>query len=579
MVAMGVLHCHWFEQRLALAAVVFGLACVSSGQQPVAPSTNSSPDQPGATLELLNYPICVFRGTVDGYSPAERRAAAAARLDTVLASANPTVVTTQAVPAGIQIRLGKYPLFVVAPGDLSGLPGRTLDQEVERAVSALRSALYDRNTLSGKREILIAVTNAVLGLVFFAALVLAVRRGKGWLLAWSARVAASKTANLRLRRLRTAGLRSFVTVLRAMLNFSFYFFVAVLSYVLLCYELRRFPYSRPWGDYLRGQGISVLKALGRSALDAVPGLMVVVLVVLVARMLTQVVSRVCAAAESGEIETHRLDPATAGTTRRLLVLLIWVIAVLIAHPYIPGSQSLAFKGVTFFLGVLVSLGSSNLVNQVASGLLLIYSHAFRVGDYVRIGEIEGTVLKVGLCLTYVRTVKNEEVQIANTVLLGTATRNFSRFAESDGLWLPVKVTIGYGTPWRQVHAMLVEAANKAAGLASEPLPFVLQTNLSDFYLEYELNARLKQAAQRVWVLGELNAHIQDVFNQHGVQIMSPHYLQDPAKPHVVPPSNWFPAPASHEKGDQCSPREQTLPNGGIGCAEKSEPESGPKLPP
>ena len=574
--AKGALHWRWFEQWLALAAVVLGLGCVSSAQQPVAPITNGFPDQPGATLELLNYRICVFRGTVNGYSPAERRAAAAARLETLLSSANPTLVTTQAVPAGIQIRLGKYPLFVVAPGDLSG-PGQTLDQEAEQAVSALRSALYDRNTLSGTREILIAVTNAVLGLVFFAALVLAVRRGKGWLLARSARVAASKTAKLRFRRLRAAGLRSFVTVLRAVLNFSFYVFVALLSYVLLCFELRRFPYSRPWGDYLRGQGISVLKALGRSALDAVPGLMVVVLVVLVARMLSQVVSRVCAAAESGEIETHRLDPATAGTTRRLLVLLIWVIAILIAHPYIPGSQSLAFKGVTIFLGVLVSLGSSNLVNQVASGLLLIYSRAFRVGDYVRIGEIEGTVLKVGLCLTHVRTVKNEDVQIANTVLLGTATRNFSRFAESDGLWLPVKVTIGYGTPWRQVHAMLLEAANKAAGLASEPPPFVLQTNLSDFYVEYELNARLKQPAQRVWVLGELNAHIQDVFNQHGVQIMSPHYLQDPAKPHVVPPSNWFPPPASREKGDQSSPREETLPNGGIGRAEKSEPESGPKL--
>jgi hypothetical protein len=267
----GLLHWSWFEKHLALTAVVFALTCVSSAQQSVSTSTNSPPEQPGATLELLNYPICVFRATIDGYSPAERRAAAAARLDTVLAAANPTLVTTQAVPAGIQIRLGKYPLFVIAPGDLSGLPDQTLDQEAEQSISALRSALYDRNTLSGKREILIAVTNAMAGLVLFLALVLAVRRGKRWLLGRSARLAASKTANLRLRGLRAAGLRSFVTVLRAVLNFSFYVFVALLSYVLLWYELRRFPYSRPWGDYLRAQGISVLKALGRSALDAVPG--------------------------------------------------------------------------------------------------------------------------------------------------------------------------------------------------------------------------------------------------------------------------------------------------------------------
>jgi hypothetical protein len=126
--------------------------------------------------------------------------------------------------------------------------------------------------------------------------------------------------------------------------------------------------------------------------------------------------------------------------------------------------------------------------------------------------------------------------------------------------------------------MLIEAANKTAGLASEPLPFVLQTNLSDFYVEYELNARLKHPTQRLWVLSELNAHIQDVFNKNGVQIVSPHYLQDPAKPHLVPPSSWFLPPASRENVEQRSPREQKLPNAGMGCRERCEPESGPALP-
>jgi small-conductance mechanosensitive channel len=209
--------------------------------------------------------------------------------------------------------------------------------------------------------------------------------------------------------------------------------------------------------------------------------------------------------------------------------------------------------VTVFAGLVFSLGSSNIVNQAASGLLLIYSRALRVGDYVRVGETEGAVLEIGLCVTRIRTIKNEEVQLANSVLLGTATTNYSRAAAAGGLFLPAKVTIGYSVPWRQVHAMLLEAASRTVGLAREPQPFVLQTNLSDFYVEYELNACLERPAQRAWVQSRLHNHIQDVFNEHGVQIMSPHYWQDPARPQVVPKSNWFQAPARDQPTDETCP--------------------------
>jgi small-conductance mechanosensitive channel len=285
----------------------------------------------------------------------------------------------------------------------------------------------------------------------------------------------------------------------------------------------------------------------------------VVLIVVAARKLSYVLSRLFVAAEAGQIETRQLDRTTAATTRRLLVFLVWVVAVVIAYPYIPGSQTLAFKGVTVFAGLLISLGSSNLVNQIASGLLLIYSHAFHAGDYVQVGETEGTVLGIGLYVTRIRTIKNEEVHIANSLLLGTATKNYSRLAQSEGLLLPVRVTIGYGTPWRQVHALLLEAARRTAGLAQEPRPFVLQINLSDFYVEYELNARLEQPARRVWVRSDLHTHIQDIFNEHGVQIMSPHCLQDPPQPHVVPESNWFLPPALPENSGTDAPIEQPTP--------------------
>ncbi len=535
------------KRPLALSALLLGFAMGGMAQSADNIATNGPPAEPNSTLTLAQRQICVFRATLDGYSPEERAAAAATRLESVLAKARTMLVSTQAVPEGIQIALDGKALFVVTPGDVFTVRGQTLESKAANVAAALREALHDIHSLSGVSEVLVALGEALFGFILFAALVWAAGRSKRWVLARSTKLVAEKTERVNLLGLRTAGLRGFVVVLRALLNFANYLFIAFLAYALLWYELRRFPYSRPWGDFLRSQCISVLVALGQGVMAGLPGLLVVVLIVLAARMLSQVLSRLFAEAEKGEIQTRLMDPAIAVTTRRLLVFLVWVIALVVAYPYVPGSQSLAFKGVTVFAGVVISLGSTNLVNQMASGLLLIYSRTFRVGDYVRVGTTEGTVVDIGLCVTRIRTIKNEEVHIANNVLLGTATVNYTRLAKSQGLFLPAKVTIGYSTPWRQVHALLLEAARRTRGLARLPQPFVLQTSLSDFYVEYELNAALEHPEQRAWVQSDLHTHIQDVFNEHGVQIMSPHYLQDPPKPHIVPESKWFLPPATQER--------------------------------
>lgn len=510
-------------------------------------TTNDVPAESDSTLTLANRPVCIFRATLDGYSPEERAAAAATRLHSVMAQAKTMLVSTQAAPAGIKIQLDGKDLFVVTPDDVSNLRGQTLESKAASVATALREALHEYHSLSTPEEVARALLGALFGFCLFAALFWATRRLKRWLLVTATRVASKKTEDVDLHGFRTVGLKSFVTVLRALLNFTAYLLIAGLVYALLWYELRCFPYTRPWGDYLRSQCLSALSTIGRGMLTGIPGLLIVLLVALTARMLAQVVSRLFAASEKGELHPPLMDPLTAMTTRRLLVLLVWVMAIVVAYPYIPGSQSLAFKGVTVFAGLVVSLGSSNLVNQAASGLLLIYSHAFGVGDYVRVGDIEGTVENIGMCVTRIRTIKNEEVQLANSLLLGTVTINYSRLAKSLGVFTSVKVTIGYNTPWRQVHAMLLKAAERTSGLLMEPHPFVLQTALSDFYVEYELNARLEKPERRFWIQSDLHNNIQDIFNEHGVQIMSPHYFADPPKPHVVAKSDWFLPPATTDR--------------------------------
>lgn len=203
-----------------------------------------------------------------------------------------------------------------------------------------------------------------------------------------------------------------------------------------------------------------------------------------------------------------------------------------------------FKGVSVFLGVVLSLGSTGLVNQAMSGLVLMYARAFRPGDYVRIGEVEGVITNLALLSTKVRTTKNEEVTIPNAALVAGSTKNYSRLAGEHGVVAYTSVTIGYDAPWRQVHALLALAASRTGGIRKAPAPFVLQIALVDFYVEYQLNAWLEQAADRIPVLSALHANILDAFNEYGVQIMSPHFERQPRVPVVVPPERWHAPPSA-----------------------------------
>ena len=229
----------------------------------------------------------------------------------------------------------------------------------------------------------------------------------------------------------------------------------------------------------------------------------------------------------------------------MTIVAIWLLAVVVAYPYLPGSGTDAFKGLSVFVGLVVSLGSSGVVNQAMSGFMLMYSRALRIGDWVQVGEVEGEVLDLAMLSTKVRTRAGEEVTVPNAVVISKETVNYTRFAEA-GVTTGTTVTIGYDTPWRQVHALLEQAAAQTPGLREEPPPFVVQTGLSDWYPEYQLRAVIDNPPERVRVLSDLHKNIQDLFNEYGVQIMSPHYINDPPEPFVVPPDRRSPPPAPAE---------------------------------
>jgi len=196
------------------------------------------------------------------------------------------------------------------------------------------------------------------------------------------------------------------------------------------------------------------------------------------------------------------------------------------------------------IGLMVTLGSTGIINQVISGLFVVYSRSVRPEDYVRVGDIEGEVVEVGSLATKLRTPRQEEITIPHSVLVGTATTNYSRLAGDNGMAVTTSVTIGYDVPWRQVHALLQLGAARTHGLRRDPPPRVMQRELSDFYVQYLLLAHLEDGKNRAAVLSELHAQIQDAFNEFGTQIMSPHFESQPEKPIFVPKSAWYAAPAA-----------------------------------
>jgi len=395
-------------------------------------------------------------------------------------------------------------------------------------------------SLTWGASLAIAVTIAFIVIIF---LLRRLDRAAGrWLAASEGKVSASFPVS-RAERSRV------VYYAQRAIDFATLIVVFLIGYIWLTFVLRRFPYSRPWGDAIRAFLFDRLEWMGNGLLRAAPGLATVVFIIVATRIVQKLMNRVFAAAERGQLQVPGLFPETVAPTRRIAGALLWLFALIVAYPFLPGSGTDAFKGVSVFLGLVVSLGSTGIVNQIMSGLTVTYSRALRVGDYVSVGDIEGTVVHLGTLSTKIDTPRGDEVTIPNAVLVSKEVMNYSRNASNTPVLVPTTVTIGYDAPWRQVDSMLRLAASRTAGIRSEPAPMVVQSDLEDFYVRYTLFVSLKEPKTRRVVLGALRANIQDAFNEFGVQIMSPHYLGDPAKPKIVPKEHWSAPPADKPRGD------------------------------
>jgi small-conductance mechanosensitive channel len=540
---------HPRRRSLVVLGAVLWLAC---------PAFAADPAPEPAALELWNRPIVVFHKQVGAHTPAERAELAARRIAAApleIARGEVTIAQfTSQYGNGVELEVSGVVAFRLYAEDLDPEGGETLEQAAATAAERLREALAARVLQADARQVVRGTLLAAGATALFALL--------GVLLARSRRFVTARlflASERQLRRVTRMGFdprRYLLLAAKAAVDVLALGVAALLAYLWLTFVFVQFPYSAPWGSRLGHYLLELGSFLGSNLLRAVPDFFTVLVILFATRALTRVIATFFRNVAEGRIKGPGLDAETAEATRRIVVGVVWLFALTAAFPFIPGSDSDAFRGIGVLAGLMLSLGSAGIVNQAMSGLVVVYSRAFREGDYVRIGEVEGTVVRRGSLSTKIRNVRNEEVTLPNGVVIAAPTVNFTRLADGGGALVSATVTIGYDAPWRQVHALLALAASRTEGLRQEPAPYVVQRALGDFYVEYQVVAQAARSEDRPLALSRLHAQIQDAFNEHGVQIMSPHFLGQPGAPVVVPRERWSAPPAPPESGTLAAARRQ-----------------------
>jgi small-conductance mechanosensitive channel len=525
---------------LAVAAVVI----VADGRLQAQATAPADVDVATAPVEVDGRVLFRLRG-VSSF-PAEERARAVS--DRIVAAAADPARSVEALrvvegEAAAEIALGDQPILRLVDADAALEQVGRVDLarahllRVRHAIDAYRAArTHDALVRAGLRTAVATLLVAIgIGLVL-------------WL--WR-RLDALMTRRLE-RHVQTVATQSFEVVradqIRAALRRGILglrtviILVGVLVYV--GYLLAVWPSTRGLSRDIVGFVLSPLHVIGQGIVANIPSLVFLTVLFFVIRLLLRLVRLFFETVGRGTVTLANFDRDWAEPTYKIVRVAIVAFALIVAYPYIPGSESDAFKGVSLFIGIVFSLGSSSAISNIIAGYMMTYRRAFKVGDRVKIGGAIGDVIEMRLQVTHLKTFKNEEIVIPNSQILAGDVVNYSSFVKTQGLILHTEVGIGYETPWRQVEAMLLEAAGRCQLPSGEPpRAFVLLKKLADFAVTYELNLYCTDITAMLPLYTSVHRHILDVFNEYGVQIMTPAYEGDPEQPKIVPPKDWFTAPA------------------------------------
>ena len=301
--------------------------------------------------------------------------------------------------------------------------------------------------------------------------------------------------------------------------------LVVLStvYIALPILFGIFPWTKDMAQTLFGYVLDPLKDIGLGLWNYLPNLITVIVIIVVFRYVLKGLYFLKLEIQQENLKLPGFYSDWAAPTYQIVKVLVFAFMIVVIFPYLPGSDSPVFQGVSVFLGFLFTFGSAGSLSNIIAGLVLTYMRLFKMGDRVKIGSISGDVIEKNMLVTRVRTTKNEIISIPNATVMNSHTINYSSDAPEKGLIMHSTITIGYDVPWRKMEAVLIKAALKTPLLLDDPAPFVLQTSLDDFYVSYQINAYTREPNKQATIYSNLHANIQDFCNEAGIEIMSPHY--------------------------------------------------------
>jgi small-conductance mechanosensitive channel len=511
--------------------LVLAAAPHATGQTPQA----SIPQPGGAPVVLRRDTLFHLESRLGPFSAPERARAVSERLAWIAAdplrSRDSVRIERDAETASILV--GDVIVTAVTPADAAAanLP---LDSLAAVRAAAIASALQRVSLLSALRTVLIG-----LGFTLAAtlALVLAIRLINRVFPAVYRRLHAWRGTRIPAIRIQRLVLLSASRATDALLAGARATRVALIAVLLLWYVplvLSLFPWTEPYADRFFHWILVPLQEIGAAVIGYVPNVFYIAVIVGVTYYALRFIRLFFDGLEHGTLVFPGFYREWALPTFKIVRFLVLAFALIVVFPYLPGSGSDAFKGVSVFLGVLLSLGSAGAIGNMVAGVVITYMRPFELGDRVKIADTVGDVIERTLLVTRVRTPKHVEVSVPNAMVLSSHIINYSAAAKEGGVILHTSVTIGYDTPWRQVHELLLAAAERTENLLAEPKPFVHQTALGDFAVAYELNAYTEHPNRMAAIYSDLHRNIQDAFQEAGVQIMSPAYESDPPTPKIPP---------------------------------------------
>ena len=319
-----------------------------------------------------------------------------------------------------------------------------------------------------------------------------------------------------------------------------WFLILLLIYIALPILFGIFPWTKNFAEVLFGYILNPLRKITSGIWNYLPNLITIIVIIIFFRYVMKGIHFLKDEIANENLKFPGFYPDWANPTFQIIRVLVYAFMLIVIFPYLPGSDSPIFRGVSVFLGFLFTFGSAGSLSNVIAGLVLTYMRLFKIGDKVKIGDVFGDVIEKSLLVTRVRTAHNEIISIPNSTVMSSHTINYSSDAVDKGLILHTTVTIGYDVPWEKVHNALLQAADRTEFILKDPKPFVFQNSLEDFYVGYEINGYTKNANQQGSIYSELHTHIQDCFNEAGIEIMSPHYRAGRDGNQTTIPENYLP---------------------------------------